>query len=315
MRVPIYRWIILLILLMLVGQPLAAAQTKPFSDVDETNRYHDAIGYLYEEGVVEGYSNGQFLPYREITRSEALKIILLSFDRMEETVSTETLAFQDIDSEAWYMPYVATAVGKKIVVGYDDGNFYPEKTINLAEALKMILEGANVFREPYVMPISTDDPAPDVSKDSWYADYAYYALLNNMTYLEADGNLNAQNAVTRGELADLIFRLQNPEIYSGDVEHGKATYYGLSWDGVNTASGQTLYQSEPVAAHKTLPFDTYVRVTNLNTGTTVTVRIIDRGPYGEGRIIDLSYSAFETIAEPSVGIVEVEVEIVYPQST
>ena len=72
------------------------------------------------------------------------------------------------------------------------------------------------------------------------------------------------------------------------TQKGKASYYSRSFQGKETASGETFNQNELVAAHKTLPFDTRVRVTNLENGKKVTVRINDRGPYKPGRIIDLS---------------------------
>jgi rare lipoprotein A len=133
--------------------------------------------------------------------------------------------------------------------------------------------------------------------------------------VDAEGNLNAEEAVTRGELADLIYRLHHPGVYTGQIEYGKATYYGWSWEGVNTASGEIMSQYDYLAAHKTLPFGTYVRVTNLDTNATVTVKIVDRGPYGEGRIIDLTASAFEAIGPLSTGVLNVEIEVVYPTET
>ncbi|OIP81039.1 hypothetical protein AUK45_02290 [Candidatus Peregrinibacteria bacterium CG2_30_44_17] len=81
---------------------------------------------------------------------------------------------------------------------------------------------------------------------------------------------------------------------------------------MGTASGEPFDETEMTAAHKTLPFGTYVRVTNLANNQTVEVKINDRGPYGEGRIIDLSKSAFKEIGALSTGVLNVEVEIIYP---
>lgn len=289
----------------------------PFTDVEETNRYRTAIEFLYDEGIVQGYDDGTFRPYDSINRAEALKLVLMSFETLESTSGeneTETISFNDVPEDAWHYSYIQQATEKGITKGYDDGNFYPERSINRVEALKLVIKSAGIFDEPYVHPTLDADPANDVPKDSWFADYVDYALDNGITYLDAEGNLNPDTTITRGEMADLIYRVKNPGIFSGSVEFGEATYYGKSWDGVNTASGETLYQSDYVAAHKTLPFGTLVRVTNLSNLKTVTVEIIDRGPYGEGRIIDLSYSAFEAIEWPGAGIAQVEIEIVNPTS-
>jgi rare lipoprotein A len=74
---------------------------------------------------------------------------------------------------------------------------------------------------------------------------------------------------------------------AAQAENGRAAYYG----GGRTASGERSGPNELTAAHRTLPFGTRVRVTNLHNGRSVAVRINDRGPYGRGRIIDLSLAA------------------------
>ncbi|WP_027660742.1 septal ring lytic transglycosylase RlpA family protein [Salinispora fenicalii] len=92
------------------------------------------------------------------------------------------------------------------------------------------------------------------------------------------------------------------------VETGScgASYYS---EGQLTASGEVFDPSAMTAAHKTLPFDTMVRVTNPVTSTSVTVRINDRGPFVTGRCIDLSQAAFAVIAPLSAGHVEVRYEV------
>lgn len=87
----------------------------------------------------------------------------------------------------------------------------------------------------------------------------------------------------------------------------EASMYG---DPQPTASGETFDPSALTAAHKTLPFDTMVRVTNTANGQSVTVRINDRGPYIAGRCLDLSTAAFSVIASPSQGVAQVSWEVV-----
>ena len=95
---------------------------------------------------------------------------------------------------------------------------------------------------------------------------------------------------------------------SAVVQKGKASYYARSFQGKETASGETFNQNELVAAHKTLPFDTRVEVTNLENGKQVTVRINDRGPFKPGRIIDLSRVAANRIDLLEDGIAPVRIE-------
>ena len=94
-----------------------------------------------------------------------------------------------------------------------------------------------------------------------------------------------------------------------NYETGKASYYADKYQGRQTANGERFNQNARTAAHKTLAFGTMVKVTNKRNGRTVVVRINDRGPFIKGRIIDLSKSAFSTIANRRLGVVEVVVEI------
>lgn len=93
-------------------------------------------------------------------------------------------------------------------------------------------------------------------------------------------------------------------------ETGYASWYGGKFQGRQTASGEIFDTNKLTAAHKTLPFGTEVEVTNLDTGKSVQVRINDRGPFVEGRIIDLSRAAAAEIGMMGTGIAPVKVEIV-----
>ena len=93
------------------------------------------------------------------------------------------------------------------------------------------------------------------------------------------------------------------------VFYGKASYYGPKFHGKKTASGEVFNQHALTAAHKTLPFGTRCRVTNQKNGKQVIVRINDRGPFVEGRILDLSYEAAKIIGGIGDGVIDVQVEV------
>ena len=95
----------------------------------------------------------------------------------------------------------------------------------------------------------------------------------------------------------------------GKAEVGLASYYGTEGHGGPTASGETFNMYAMTAAHKTLEMDTEVMVTNLENGKSVVVRINDRGPFIERRIIDLSYGAAKKIDMLDEGVVQVKVEV------
>ena len=96
---------------------------------------------------------------------------------------------------------------------------------------------------------------------------------------------------------------------------GIATWYGRRYHGKPTSSGEIYDMYAMTAAHTTLPIPSYARVTHLASGKSVVVRINDRGPFFEGRIIDLSYTAAHRLGVLSGGSAMVEVETIIPGST
>jgi len=94
------------------------------------------------------------------------------------------------------------------------------------------------------------------------------------------------------------------------VQTGKASFYADKFEGKPTASGEKYKHSKLTAAHKTLPFGTKVRVTNIANNQTVEVTVNDRGPYVEGRVIDLSKSAAEKLGYLNIGLADVKVEVI-----
>jgi rare lipoprotein A len=120
-------------------------------------------------------------------------------------------------------------------------------------------------------------------------------------------------------------RLGNPPFYEvygirytvltdsgGFVERGVASWYGRDFHGARTATGEPYDMYGMTAAHRTLPLPSYVRVTNLNNGRTVVVRVNDRGPFKSNRIIDLSYTAALKLDMLRTGTTLVEVRALEP---
>jgi rare lipoprotein A len=99
-------------------------------------------------------------------------------------------------------------------------------------------------------------------------------------------------------------------IAMGQVQSGKASFYADKFEGRPTASGEKYKHSKLTAAHKTLPFGTKVKVTNTANNQSVEVTINDRGPYVDGRIIDLSKSAAEKLGFVNLGLADVMIEVI-----
>ena len=101
----------------------------------------------------------------------------------------------------------------------------------------------------------------------------------------------------------------HPPAPAGYLEEGNASWYGVPFNGRRASNGEIYDMYKLTAAHRTLPFETMVRVTNLNNGKSTVVRITDRGPFVENRIIDLSLAAAREIESVGPGIVPVRVEV------
>ena len=103
--------------------------------------------------------------------------------------------------------------------------------------------------------------------------------------------------------------MENTVEQGREVFSGEASYYGPKFHGKRTASGEIFDMYKKTAAHKTLPFNTILEVTNLSNRKQVIVRVNDRGPFVKGRILDLSYGAAREIDMLGSGVARVKVRI------
>ena len=105
-------------------------------------------------------------------------------------------------------------------------------------------------------------------------------------------------------------RKHAPRKNAGEIKtasHGVASFYT---EGTQTASGEKFNTMEMTAAHPTLPFGTRLRVTDVSSGKSVTVRVNDRGPYIAGRVVDVSYSAANALGMVGRGVTNVKLDVV-----
>lgn len=170
-----------------------------FKDVPATHKYAEAINYLSAEGVVGGYPDGTFKPDNTVSRVEALKFI---YEGIKEAVNPGGTPFSDVSESEWYSKYIYTAYSQGVVGGYPDGSFKPAKIVNKAEFYKILFNGMGVD----VSPVVEVQPFMDVPTDAWFAPYVSYAKELGIIDLSIV-NLSADRGMTRGEVADAIFRL------------------------------------------------------------------------------------------------------------
>ena len=134
--------------------------------------------------------------------------------------------------------------------------------------------------------------------------------------IKAYNNKTSENVKKAEKKAKASENDVNTEIVKEELDKysyfqtGTASFYGGKWHGRKTANGEIFDTYKLTAAHKTLPFGTKVKVTNLNNGKSVVVRINNRGPYVKGRVIDLSQAAFSKIENMSRGVTKVKLEII-----
>lgn len=94
----------------------------------------------------------------------------------------------------------------------------------------------------------------------------------------------------------------------GFVQSGLASWYGREFQGKKTASGTRFNPNAMTAAHRSLPLNCYIRVTNKNNGKSVVVKVNDRGPFHGNRVLDLSYGAAKAIGITQSGVGHVKIE-------
>lgn len=184
---------------------LSGLARAEFSDVYRTDMNYAAITSLIDQGILEGYEDGTFRSDQEVNRAEALKIILMGTDVDMNEESTAAILFSDVHEEDWFFGTVSTAVSQGIVQGYEDGSFRPEQTVNRAEAMKMLLKAAEVSVETEGVSFA------DVEFGTWYEPYAVFAKSSNIEPPQTDGLWHAEEAITRGNIAEMVYRLQQTE--------------------------------------------------------------------------------------------------------
>ena len=172
-------------------------EKKEFKDSHKIKN-KDAVDFLQQRGILDGYEDGSFGPENPINRAESLKVLLESLgEAPDEDTSNE---FEDVPEDAWFAGYVKKAKRKGIVRGYEDGTFQPARTVNQVELLKLAFESFGIDLENYDV---TDLPA-GAELDAWYAPYLQYALDNNL--LDTD-DVDPGEGMTREMFSEVMYRL------------------------------------------------------------------------------------------------------------
>ncbi|MBT4917242.1 hypothetical protein HON58_02270 [Candidatus Peregrinibacteria bacterium] len=208
----IFRTIFFYLIIASLAVPTAFAS---FEDVFEGHDNYQAINYLQETGVIQGYEDGTFKPALKVNRVEFLKILLEGSNI--ELDATIDLTFNDVDTGAWYAPYIKKAYAEGWVIGYSDGTFKPTQTINKVEALKIVgeVQGWNTAD-------LSSTPFEDTPADAWYTPYVSYA--KEAGYLEEVGShFTPSGVMTRAAISEVIYRTSTVETSETNEEETEET--------------------------------------------------------------------------------------------
>lgn len=175
-----------------------------FADLPDSNPHYAAVSALVSQGILKGYDDGTFKPDQNVTRAEAIKIILLgSGITLDGASNLPALTFSDVTSADWYYDYLKIAVNKGIVKGYEDGTYKPSQNVNKAEAMKLVLIASGVNVEAV-----TENPFVDAPFDSWFGAYAAYAKKWNVEPAWIDGRWHPEVEMSRGMISEMVYRMQ-----------------------------------------------------------------------------------------------------------
>ncbi|HRH93893.1 MAG TPA: S-layer homology domain-containing protein [Candidatus Peribacteria bacterium] len=178
------------------------AMAAAFRDVPIDYPYANAIAYVQSERIVSGYSDGTFRPDNSINRAEFTKIVVGSIVTAPDiegcNKNDDGPALSDVPKSSWFVDYVCTARKRGIISGYPDGTFKPDQPINTAEAAKIVVK-------TFGFTVATQDPV-------WYR--PYMQVLKNKDALPAAAS-SPTHQITRGEMAEIIYRIKNPGITDG----------------------------------------------------------------------------------------------------
>lgn len=176
-----------------------------FTDVvSPASDYYESLEYLKERGIIHGYLDGSFKPDRKVNRAEALKIVLRGAGISTRGIAPSNAGYRDVDRTHWYAPYVVKAKALGIASGYSNSEFRPYRNVTLEEVLAML---SNIEYEDPDLEITVNrNPYVDVKFSLWYAPHFQFAKNLNLIDPDADGKVYPGTRLTRGALAEIIYR-------------------------------------------------------------------------------------------------------------
>lgn len=178
-----------------------------FTDTIGTD-YETAFASLQTSGVIRGYSDGTARPGVPLNRAEAVKIILEARGTSKSRLAWYAKhmppigLFNDTNQKAWYGPYLETAFEEGMVTGYADGTFRPAQYLRTEEAVAMLVRSYGMEKKESIASLSDHI---ENRADSWFTGSINVAIDKNIVMQK--GRLKLGTAITRGQFADMVYRL------------------------------------------------------------------------------------------------------------
>lgn len=224
-----------LLLSTLISILIVLPVSADFDDVYDSHPVSEALEFLVDEDVVEGYSDGTFKPFQLINRAEYIKMIVEGIVGETPDEDEYKECFEDV-MEGWYMKYVCYAKEEGWIQGYVDGTFKPGDGITRAEAVKIIAE----VLEWEVEGSYYDGAFNDIGIGEWYGDYLWAAQERDIfDYL--DRYISPNETISRGQMSILLYRAllseegEDFEVFELSADAGETTYEEVLATGIQPA--------------------------------------------------------------------------------
>lgn len=167
-----------------------------FNDISENYWGKNSIIKLAEKGIVKGYSDGTFKPYKNITRGEFISLVNKSFGFQKKS----NVKFKDVLSDSWYYDAISIAVGEGYTNGYPDGTFRPNAEMSRAEAATFL---TRIFMKTNSYKVESGVDFKD-NLPGWAKDSIDYVVAKGYMKGYPDGTFQANKSITRAEVCSLI---------------------------------------------------------------------------------------------------------------
>jgi len=258
------------------------------------------------------------------------------------------LEFTDLNQAAWYVDVLKEGLVREVITGYADNTIKAERTVNKGEFFTMLFRvvpqdlrnvdlSADIANDALIGQWFTESlgfavqnniidvdaennihPFRELNRGQVAHFINVYRKWLSPRLADSNNNISTNTAISTTDINPTETAQNNQSATTnnsqiGFTQEGKASFMGKGIAGNRTASGDTYDPEARTAAHPSIAFGQLVRVTNTADGRFVCVRINDRGPNQEihpDRVIDLSYRAFDEIANISQGIINVKIEVI-----